>query len=227
VGALPASSFELFLWLRCGSFRNNLIGNGEFARRDEGLSTFGVGIVDRMNKVGMAIDASHCGERTTLDAIEVSKKPVLIPHANCRALIPNHPRAKTDEAIRKMAAAGGVMGIAFVRFMVRNQEPMTIEHLLDHFDYAVKLVGVEHVGPVSDYPLYGSDIANPAKRDKERANMDPRYGAAGHRDQIDGIDDVKRVYDLTEGLIRRKYSDAHIKLILGDNFKRALSEIWR
>jgi membrane dipeptidase len=204
----------------------NLIGNGAFERRDDGLSSFGVQIVERMNKVGMAVDTSHCGDRTTLDAIELSRKPVLITHASCRALIPNHPRAKTDEAIRKMAAKGGVMGILFVRFMVRNQEPTTVEHVLDHFDHAVKLVGVEHVGIGSDYPLYGLDIADPAKRDKRRAGMDPRYGAAGRRDQIDGVDDVKRVYDLTEGLIRRKYSDANIRLILGDNFKRVLSNIW-
>jgi membrane dipeptidase len=56
--------------------------------------------------------------------------------------------------------------------------------------------------------------------------MDPRYGAVGRRDQINGVDDIKRVYDLTEGMIRRKYSDTNIKLILGDNFKRVLSELW-
>ncbi|MDQ3920176.1 MAG: dipeptidase [Acidobacteriota bacterium] len=206
--------------------KRNMIGNGAFERRDEGLSDYGLQVVERMNKVGMAIDVSHCGDRTTLDAIESSKGPVLITHATCRALIPNHPRAKTDEAIRKLAAKGGVMGIAFVRFMVRSQEPTTVEHLLDHFDYAVKLVGPEHVGVGTDYPLYGVDAVDPARRDRERAGMDPRYGAAGRRDQLDGIDDIKRIYDLTEGLIRRKYSDASIRLILGDNFRRVLSELW-
>ena len=56
--------------------------------------------------------------------------------------------------------------------------------------------------------------------------MDSRYGATGRRDQIDGIDDIKRIYDLAEGLIRRRYRDTDIKLILGDNFKRVLSELW-
>src|SRR5688572_16987568 len=78
--------------------------------RDDGISDFGVAIIERMNKVGMAIDVSHCGDRTTLDAFEVSKKPVLITHSNCRALVPGHPRLKTDEAIKKMAASGGVWG---------------------------------------------------------------------------------------------------------------------
>ena len=60
----------------------NLIGNGATERRDEGISDFGVSIIERMNKVGMAIDVSHCGDRTTLDAFEISKKPVLITHSN-------------------------------------------------------------------------------------------------------------------------------------------------
>ena len=72
----------------------------------EGISDFGVSIVERMNKLGMAVDVSHCGDRTTLDAFEISKKPVLITHSNCRALVPGHPRLKTDEAIKKVGEAG-------------------------------------------------------------------------------------------------------------------------
>ena len=106
----------------------NLIGNGSTERRDEGISDFGVAIVERMNKTGMAVDVSHCGDRTTLDAFEVTRRPVLITHSNCRALVPGHPRCKTDEAIRKMAATGGVMGITGVRMFVRGEEPTTIEH---------------------------------------------------------------------------------------------------
>ncbi len=120
----------------------NLIGNGATERRDEGLSDYGISIVERMNKVGMTVDVSHCGDRTTLDAFEVSKKPVLITHSNCRALVPGHPRLKTDEAIKKMAATGGVMGITGVRMFVKSDELTTIEHALDHFDHVVKLVGI-------------------------------------------------------------------------------------
>src|SRR6266852_7606967 len=80
----------------------NLIGNGSTERRDDGIRDFGIAIIERMNKLGMAVDVSHCGERTTLESFEISKKPVLITHANCRALVP-HPRCKTDEAIKKIA----------------------------------------------------------------------------------------------------------------------------
>jgi membrane dipeptidase len=135
----------------------NLIGNGATERRDDGISDFGVGIIQRMNRAGMAVDVSHCGDRTTLDAFEVSKQPVLITHSNCRALAPGHPRCKTDEAILRMGKSGGVMGITGVRMFVKADEPTTIEHLLDHFDHVRKLVGVQHLGVGSDIDLDGYD----------------------------------------------------------------------
>ena len=202
-----------------------LIGNGSTERRDEGLSDFGVSIVERMNKLGMAVDVSHCGDKTTLDAFEVSKKPVLITHSNCRTLNPNHPRCKTDEAIKAMAAKGGVMGITEVRMFVSPKEPTGVDAMLDHYDYVAKLVGVEHVGVGSDIDLLGYD-AMPAEEYKQlKAGYKSTYG---FRDKIDldGYNFGKRPFDLAEGLIRRKYSDANIEAILGGNFRRVLKEIW-
>jgi membrane dipeptidase len=203
----------------------NLIGNGATERRDEGLSDFGVSIVERMNKVGMAVDVSHCGDRTTLDAFEVSKKPVFITHSNCRSLVPGHPRLKTDEAIKKMAASEGVMGITGVRMFVKADEPTSIEHVLDHFDHVIKLVGVEHVGVGSDMDLDGYDDMPAEENKRLRAGY---KGSYAFRDKIDieGLDHPQRMFDLTEGLIRRKYSDRDIELILGGNFKRVLAQIW-
>lgn len=203
----------------------NLIGNGSTERRDEGLSDFGVAIVERMNKVGMTVDVSHCGDRTTLDAFEVSKRPALITHSNCRALVPGHPRLKTDEAIQAMAKSGGVMGITGVRMFVRDKEPTTVEHLLDHFDHVAKLVGVEHVGVGSDMDLDGYDDMPPDLNTRLRAGYKGSY-AFREKIDIEGVDHPKRMFDLTEGLIRRKYNDADIEGILGGNFRRVLSQIW-
>jgi membrane dipeptidase len=203
----------------------NLIGNGSTERRDDGISDFGVSIIERMNKIGMAVDVSHCGDRTTLDAFEISKKPVLITHSNCRALVPGHPRLKTDEAIKKVGEAGSVMGITGVRMFVKGDEPTTIEHELDHFDHVANLIGVEHLGVGSDSDLYGYD-AMPAEANKQlRASY---KGSYGFREKIDieGLNHPKRMYDLTEGLIRRKYNNAAIEGMLGGNFKRVLSAIW-
>jgi membrane dipeptidase len=204
----------------------NMIGNGSTERRDDGISDFGVAIIERMNTVGMAVDVSHCGDRTTLDAFELSKRPVLITHSNARALVPGHPRVKTDEAIRAMGKSGGVMGITGVRMFVRDREPTTIEHMLDHYDHVAKLVGPEHLGVGSDIDLDGYDDMPPEINKQLRASY---KGSYGFREKIDieGADHPKRMYDLAEGLIRRKYTDAQIEGILGGNFRRVLSEIWK
>ena len=203
----------------------NRIGNGSTERTDGGLSDFGVAIVERMNQVGMAVDVSHSGDRTTLDAMEFSKKPVLITHSTCRALVPGHPRCKTDEAIRAMARTGGVMGITGVRMFVRDREPTTVEHVIDHFDHVRDLVGIEHVGVGSDVDLDGYDALPDEVQEQLRAGY---AGTYAFRDRIDveGLDHPKRMFDLTEGLVRRGYADDEIELVLGGNFIRALSEIW-
>jgi len=208
---------------------NNGIGSGFLEQRDGGLSIFGQSIVERMNQVGMVVDLSHCGDQTTMDGIAASKRPVIFTHANCRALAPNLTRLKTDEAIRAMAKTGGVMGVSFIRFMVRETEPVTIEHVLDHIDHAVKLVGVDHVGVGSDLDMVGNPNPIGGGSDpRTQPNFD-RYKY--HEDSagkitIAGLDHPKRMFDLTDGLIRRRYTDANIAGILGGNAVRVLTDIW-
>ncbi len=203
----------------------NMIGNGSTERRDEGLSDFGVAIVERMNKVGMAVDVSHCGDKTSLDAFEVSKKPVLVTHSNVRALNPGHPRCKPDEVIKKVGETGSVMGITGVRMFVKNSEPTTLDDVLNHFDYVAKLIGPDHLGVGSDIDLDGYDDMPPEENKRLRAGY---KGSYGFRDKIDieGIDHPQRMFDLTEALIKRKYTNDQILGILGGNFKRVLKQIW-
>ena len=192
------------------TYDDNAIGGGSTDPRDVGLTPYGAQIVDRMNAVGMAVDISHCSDRTTLEALHASRKPVLVTHSNCRALVPSSARCKTDEALRLLADKGGVIGITMVRGFVQASGPATIEDVLDHIDHVARLVGVEHVGIGSDVDLDGRD-----------AHIRPRK-----RFDLDGIDYSRKIFDLTEGLIRRKYSAENIELILGGNFQRALNAIW-
>ena len=209
---------------------NNRIGSGFLEQRDGGLSVFGLSIVERMQQVGMAVDLSHCGDQTTLDGLAAAKKPVIFTHATCRALVPGHLRCKSDEAIQQMAKTGGVMGIAFIRFMVRGSEPVTIEHVIDHIDHVAKLAGVEHVAIGSDLDIVGNPnaIGGGGFDPKTQPNFS-RYQYHEDGDgaiTIKGLNHPKRVFDLTEGLIRRGYSDDHIRLILGANAMRVLGTIW-
>ncbi len=202
----------------------NRLGSGSTDRVDGGVSDFGVSIITEMNKVGMLIDVSHCGDRTTLDAIELSPKPIAITHSNCRALL-NHPRVKTDEAIRALARKGGVMGITGVRNFVSKTDPTTIANIVDHIDHVVKLTGIEHVGIGTDSDLNGYDDM-PAEMNKQlRAGYKDSYAFRDKID-VDGFDHPRKMFDLTEELLRRRYSDANIKAILGGNFYRLLASTW-
>lgn len=203
----------------------NMIGNGATERVDGGISDFGVAIVERMNEIGMAVDVSHSGDRTTLDACEVSSRPVLFTHSNSRVLSGGHPRTKTDEAIQAMGATGGVMGMTGVRMFVKDREPTTIEDYIDHFDHVRDLIGVEHLGVGSDVDLHGYDDM---PTDEYEALKSAYKDSYAFRDKIDieGVDHPKRMFDLTEALIRRGYTDDHIRGILGGNFQRVLGEIW-
>ncbi|MBI2682061.1 MAG: membrane dipeptidase [Acidobacteriales bacterium] len=201
----------------------NRIGAGFMARPDKGLASFGREIIARMNKTGMAVDVSHCGDRTTQEAIDVSAKPVLITHTACRALNP-HPRCKTDEQIRQLVAKGGVMGITHVAKFAKRGGGATIEDVLDHIGHVRKLVGVERVAIGSDIDLDGYDELPPALR---RRMMSGFKRKEFDKEDIPGLDHPKRMFDLTEGLIRRGYSDEEIGLVLGGNAVRVLSEIWK
>src|SRR5258708_7724588 len=215
------------LGLRCAQLTyntQNLIGSGSTERVDGGISDYGVEIIKAMNEVGMLIDVSHSGDRTTLDAIELSPKPIAFTHSNCRALN-NHPRLKTDEAIRKLAAKGGVMAITGVRMFVKDKDPTTVEDIVDHIDHVVKLAGIEHVGIGTDSDLMGYDHMPPDQYKQLKAGYKSSYA---FRDKIDtdGFNHPRKMFDLTAALVRRGYNDSNIQAVLGGNFRRLLGSTW-
>jgi membrane dipeptidase len=189
------------------TYYNNALGGGS-TDPSARLSAFGAQVIERMNRVGMAIDVSHCSDRTTLDVIERSSKPVLVTHSNCRALVPSSGRCKTDVVIQKLAEGGGVFGVTLVRLFVRPSGAATIEHALDHIEHAVQVAGSQHVGIGSDVDLVGRDGATPGRND------------------LDDLPYQNKIYELTDGMLRRGYTESEIQAILGGNFRRVLGQIW-
>jgi membrane dipeptidase len=188
----------------------NHLGTGCAESTDYGLTGLGDTIVGAMNRCGLTIDLSHCGERTTLDAIGVSRQPVIITHANCRALV-NNRRCKSDRVIRALASEGGVMGITSIGVFARGLRQSRLSDVLNHYDHVARLVGVEHVGVGSDTDLEG--------RGGILRWMGRRFSL-----DVPGLDHPLRIFELTEGLVKRGYSDRAIELILGGNFTRVLRE---
>lgn len=207
------------------NFRS-LVADGAFEPHDAGISEYGQKVIKRMNQVGMAVDLGHASDRTKLDACEMSKAPVILSHGNCRALNPDAPRASTDEAIRKLAKKGGVMGITCIAFMVKGTEPVTIEDVVNHFDQVRDLVGIEHVGLGSDAGVESNDLGDPQILKEMLTRGDPRYHVHGTHEIVAGLEGQKRAYDLTAAFVRRGYTDEHLRLVLGQNWHRVLAEIW-
>ena len=127
----------------------NLLGNGCFERRDEGLSNFGLDAVREMNQLGIVIDLSHVGDRTTMEAIEASEKPVAISHANARAYH-DHPRNKTDDMLKLLAQKGGVVGASSFCNFLPTRFDSTVEDYVSAIDDMVERIGIDHVAVGTD-----------------------------------------------------------------------------
>jgi len=201
----------------------NYVGDGCGERTDSGLSYFGLDVVERMNKVGMMIDLSHCGDRTTLDTIEASKDPVLFNHTGARALHPKCKRLKTDEAIKALAEKGGLMGISAVPNQLSNAKRQGIEDMLNHIDYAVKLIGIDHVALGLD-KVFGDQVAH------HRAGANTvfflsRVGQELNADYMEGIESPEEWPNITRGLVSRGYSDQEIEKIIGGNALRIMEQV--
>ena len=207
----------------------NKLGCGAFEDVDTGITEYGKQVVQRMNEVGMGVDVSHCGDKTTLGSIEASSKPVLITHGACRGIAKGVARTKTDEAIKAMAKTEGVIGIPILRFMIREKEPVHFNDFINHIDYVAQLVGIEYVGIGSDQGLYTEDYAPKEWRKSRLENAPAKYQTHTNEDYlltIEGLDHPYRTYDIAEGLIKKGYKDEHIKMVLGENFKRVLIEVF-
>jgi len=129
---------------------SNFVGSGYLDSSDYGLANFGVDFISECNRLGIVIDCSHVGDRTTMDAIEASKMPITFTHAGPRALCA-HPRNKTDGQLKALAAKGGVVGaVPWPDFLAAGSKA-TLADFLDTVDYLVKLIGIDHVGIGSDF----------------------------------------------------------------------------
>jgi membrane dipeptidase len=210
--------------------RRGEFGDGCLESANRGLTGRGREAVARMNELGIAVDLSHCGQRTTAEGIEASKRPPLITHAGCAAIHP-HPRNKEDREIKAMAERGGVMGIYFMPYLVASPVSPTREHVLAHLDHALKVAGADHVGIGSDNGMNPvPESAETRKRFEEEMARRRELGIAAPEEDrppySPDLNATKRLEIIADGLQKMGYSAAVIEKVLGKNFERAFSEIW-
>lgn len=207
----------------------NHVGNGCEELSDDGLSRFGRTVVRAMNEHGVIVDGSHTGRKTLLDAIELSTRPVIVSHANARAVCDN-ARNLDDELLRVIAEQGGLVGmVGFPTFVRRGTEPPTIDQLVDHVDHVCQLTGSADATAIGiDYydGMHGvatPDAAASRYRDAlERGvwNSD-NYEPPPHR-YPRGLEDPRQFPNLTSRLLDRGYEESDIRKILGENWLRVL-----
>ena len=201
----------------------NYVGDGCGERTDSGLSYFGLDVVERMNKVGMMIDLSHCGDQTTLDTIEASKDPVLFNHTGARALNPKCKRLKTDEQMKALAEKGGLMGISAVPNQLSNARSQGVQDMLNHIDYAVKLIGIDHVAIGLDN-VFGDQVAH-HRAGAKTVFLLSRIGQELNADYMEGIESPEEWPNITRGLVSRGYSDQETEKIIGGNALRIIEQV--
>ena len=206
----------------------NPLGSGCLEPDDRGLTHFGIQVVREMNRLGMVVDLTHVGVRTSLDAIAVSADPCVFSHSNARGLRDN-PRNLSDEQLAAVADRGGVVGVAtFADFVAdtRAGQPR-LEQVLDHVAYVADRVGIDHVG-------IGSDIfdTSGAAGVWWTANTKRRYPeiCGAMDEQMHGIAGFERwdeFGNLTEGLLRRGFGPDEVRKIIGGNVRRVFQQILR
>jgi membrane dipeptidase len=209
----------------------NFVGDGCAEATDAGLSAFGRALVRELNHAGIVIDLSHVGRRTSLEAIEASSRPCVFTHANPHALVPV-PRNITDEQIKAVAAAGGVVGCScFPPLVWRGDDRLpTLDDFIDCIAYVADLVGVDHVGIGTD-----SEATAGAYPTELRATLRARYAATvgTFRERfpdgrVEGLEDGMADWPrITARLLDRGFSAEDVQKINGGNFLRVFRQVWR
>ena len=202
--------------------KRNYIGDGLNERTDSGLSELGLAVVERMNELGMVIDLSHAGMATAIDAIGHSRVPVVFSHNAAHTLRPTR-RTRKDAELVACAEKGGVVAVTAVPNSLSDDPNQDIACVLDHYDYLVNLVGVDHVAIGTD-TLIGDHVGY------HLAMMRGDAPAAGRRPPapyLNGLESPADGKNIVRGLIARGYGDADIRKIAGENALRLFREVLR
>lgn len=206
----------------------NALGSGLREPNDSGLTEFGRQVVKRMNKLGMTIDVSHCGDQTSADTIELSEKPIFITHVGARSLW-NTRRLKPDYIFEACAEKGGVIGIEAAPHttLTKKNNRHNIESVMEHFEYVANLVGIDHVAFGLD-TLYGDHVGLHTALSSQLSIGQSHKGVSYEKvEYVEGLENPSEAYpNVVRWLVKHGYSRADIRKVMGQNVLRVLHETW-
>ena len=216
---------------------SNRICGGCLDRSDHGLTSFGRLVVQECNRVGLLLDCSHLGKRSSLDIIEHSQKPIVFSHSCTKALADN-PRNITDEQIKACASRNGIIGLSPWGPMVMKTGQIkrpTVEDFIDHIDHVAQLLGsTDHIGIGTDmslgtYPDHEYDPwGSPEYRDV--TGVYDKYVTANIRSplrMVEGFSNYAEVLHFVDRFRKRGYEDTDVFKILGGNYMRVFGQVWK
>ena len=182
----------------CHNGDNDICDSARGCNTYGGVSRFGEQVIREMNRQGIMVDLSHAAEKSFYDALDISIKPIVCSHSNCKALC-DVPRNLTDDQLRALAAKGGVAHVTLYHGFLRNDRcEASIMDAIAHLEHAIKIVGVEHVGLGSDFDGDGG---------------------------VKGIADSSEMINFTLHLLRRRYNERDIARIWGGNWLRVMAKV--
>lgn len=206
---------------------SNALGSGLSERVDGGLTAFGHRAVRRMDQLGLAIDVSHSSDLTSLDVCRASEHPVFLTHGGSRAVW-DIARMKPDDVLRAVADTGGVIGMSAAPHTTLSaaHPKHSIDSVMDHFQYCIDLVGIEHVAFGPD-TLYGDHVGLHV----QFAHLMSGVGAGGPPHErvayVDGLENPTENFgNICGWLVQHGFSDDDIRAVVGGNVLRALRDVW-
>ncbi len=222
--ALVALMRELGLAIMQLTYNNqSLIGAGCYEESDPGLSRFGKQVIREMNRVGMIVDLSHSAERTSLQAIACSERPVAITHANPADWHPAR-RNKSPELLTALAESGGILGFSLYPLHLKNGSDCALSEFCDMVARAADHMGIDHIGLGSDICRnWGYETLEWMR--SGRWTFEPDYGEGSQAKpdwpaQPDWFESPADSPNLTRGLLQRGFSQDDVAKVMGGNWLR-------
>ena len=201
----------------------NLAGSGCYESRDSGLSDWGRELVAEMNRVGMLIDLSHVGSRTSEETIRESAKPVAYTHCLPSALKP-HPRNKSDSELRFIAEQGGMIGVTMFPAFLKGGENSTVDDYVEAIEHVIAVAGEDSVAFGTDFTQgYGQDFFDWITNDKGDARSLIKFTPLSNPR---GVETIGQLPNLTAAMERAGWTEGRIRKVMGENWLRFLAEVW-
>ncbi|OUS39478.1 peptidase M19 ['Osedax' symbiont bacterium Rs2_46_30_T18] len=215
---------ELNLMIMQLTYNNqSLLACGCYEDTDSGVTRFGKQAIAEMNRVGMIIDMSHSGERSTLEAIEISSRPIVISHANPTSFYPAK-RNKSDLVLRQLSQSGGLLGFSLYPFHLKNGPNCTLQDFCQMIANTADLMGIDHIGIGTDLcqnqPVSILDWMRNGRWSKQKDFGEGNKNNAGWPQPLPWFRDSRDFPNLTRGLQEIGFHDAEVAKIMGLNWLR-------